>query len=67
MTSPDAYDRWTRARAEATVPDGFADRMATEASRRIGSRVSIAIAIAIAASAVFALRVASTFLVFVAF
>jgi hypothetical protein len=64
MRNLDAYDRWTQARAEAPVPDGFAERMATEASRRIGSRVSIAIAIA--ASAVFALRIASTFLVFVA-
>lgn len=60
----DAYEAWRDARAEAPVPDGFADRVVAWASGPEPAR-RVPLTIAVAAGAAFLLRVASTFLVFV--
>jgi hypothetical protein len=59
----DHFESWKRARAEGTVPDGFLDRVVARAASLDPSRVPLAIALA--AGVACALRVASTFLIFV--
>ena len=61
----DAYDRWLESRAKGEVPDGFADRVVDQAQRLRPAR-RVPLWIAAAAGAAFLVRVASTFLVFVA-
>ncbi len=61
----DPYEAWTKARAEAPVPDGFTERVVASAASARPSRGAV-IAITALAGAAFALRVASAFLVFVA-
>ncbi len=59
----DNFESWKRARAQGAVPDGFVDRVVARAASLGPSRVPLAIALA--AGAACALRVASTFLIFV--
>ena len=59
----DRYEAWKAARAEAPEPDGFTERVLASAATLRTSR-GAAIAIGLAAAAAFALRAASTFLVF---
>ena len=59
----DRYEAWKSARAEASVPDGFTERVLARAANARPPRGAV-IAIGVAAGAVFLLRVASAFLVF---
>ena len=60
-----AYESWKEARAEGPVPEGFAGRVVARAERLAPAR-QVPLWIAAAAGAAFLIRVAATFLVFVA-
>lgn len=60
----DPYERWLASRAEGAVPDGFADRVVSQAAR-MKSVDRVPLWIAAAAGVAFVVRVASLFLVFV--
>lgn len=61
----DAYEQWLESKAEADVPEGFADRVMASAERAHPAK-SVPLWIAAAAATAFLVRVASTLLVFVA-
>ena len=61
----DVYEKWLGSKTEGQVPDGFADRVVAQAGQFRPAR-RLPLWIAAAAGAAFLVRVASTFLVFVA-
>jgi hypothetical protein len=65
MNPDERIDRWARSRADASVPDGFADRVVAAATRRRrGVPAAAQAAALLAAGALAALRIAAALAVF---